>query len=156
MNFGCGLLNRRGERAWKRRSGPRVLTVKCSSSEEAEVSKKGVKEFAMPALAMITSMFMMAWPARLARRAWVEDSSPRVRWVMWRMLVEYLGALIRAFTSIFSCRTVAITVVLRRKRSYWTMPRPIPALVNNDSQAREIGVIGAVPLFAPVINCTIF
>ena len=55
-NLGLGDFSRRGQVAWKSRSGAMVLMAKCSCMALAEVERAGARDLAMPAFAITMSI----------------------------------------------------------------------------------------------------
>ena len=153
-------LESKGKMAWKSWIGKRVLDSKCSIKEEIVVERAGRKEDPWPAFRIRVFIWVILFSERVDKRAWTLSSGAervRVKGMMRSLLPSALGRALRSEVEVAADRTVATTVVFARWRRVAVMPSPIPVRVNRrtrDFQVGEggIGVIGVIPLFAPVIK----
>ena len=137
MTFGSGgvvdpdfpTASRRGCRVWKSVMGRSVLTLKVSKMEDAVVVSKGVKSD-VPALIIRTSSFVM-WcvSVRVLSSAAGEFSADVERCAMMSLLVCVSGRAWSASMDVVVERTVAMTVVLGRRRRMDVRARPMPVCV---------------------------
>jgi hypothetical protein len=122
-------MERRGYRVWKAWIGKRVLDSKCVSTLGSGVWRVGRKEEPRPALRTKTSIWVMEYAARVARRVlalslWMERDS--VKGTMTRRLPSAKGRARRSAVEVVEERMVATTVVFGRWRRVLVSSRPIP------------------------------